>query len=774
MYYRFSLLKIEFLMSHEKKYELLIKHGSVYFTPAKKKLLDSAFKSVKNYYKNRNYQAINTDLLSTKLEIADIAVTTIGLGTSAVLAIMLKEAYQLKFLNDDKITNIFGKQVLVIIKDMLEIEKLNTHSVFSKDFNNEILPQYQKTKRSKKYAQTASIYYGQQSENFRKLFLSLLSDMRVILIKLAEQLYIMRNIKVLSPQEQLMYSRESYYMYAPIAHQLGLYSAKTEFEELGMKYLEKDIYQFIAKKLNDTKRVRDEYIRNFILPIKKALEENNIKAEIKGRPKSIHSIWNKMKTQDVVFEGIYDLFAIRIIIDDQFENIKAEKEACWKIYSLITDFWQPNPKRLRDWISAPKTSGYESLHTTVLGPEQKWVEVQIRTRRMDDIAEKGQAAHWKYKEIKGDKGHNDWLHLIREVLENPEKIEEETSIAKSELYSDNIFVFTPKGEIRKLKKGASVLDFAYSVHTHVGEQCTGAKINNVLVGLKTELKNGDRVEILTSKAQKPKKEWLEFVTSSSAKSRIKRYLNHEIHKKAEEGKKIFVALIDKLMAENPGLQLPPTDKILGKLKWHFRINSNAQFFTALHANDIVVSDELLHKLFVEPERIENQDMLAKLKELADVKDNEQDGDFLYIDEKLSGIDFELSKCCNPIPGDSIFGFVTVSKGTKIHKYTCPNARDMISRYPYRIVKARWKSSGTNQFVAKIKVIGENTMGVVSDISGLITRDKKINMTAINVNSNDDKMFEGEISVKVYDTNHLSLLMEAIKSIKGVLRVYRME
>jgi len=761
-------------MSPENKYKLLTEHGSIYFTPKKKELLDTAFQSIKKNYKERSYTPINSELLLAKLEIADIAITTIGLGTSAVIAILIKEAYRLNFLKDNNTTELFGKQILVIVRDMLEIEKLNTHSVFSKDFNHDILPQYQKTKRSKKYAQTASAYYGQQSENFRKLFLSLVTDMRVVLVKLAEQLYIMRNIKALSPQEQLMYSRESYYMYAPIAHQLGLYSAKTEFEELGMKYLEKEMYQFIAKKLSDTKKVRDEYISNFILPIKKALKENNIKAEIKGRPKSIHSIWNKMKNQDVVFEGIYDLFAIRIIIDDQFENVKAEKDACWKTYSLITDFWQPNPKRLRDWISSPKTSGYESLHTTVLGPEKKWVEVQIRTRRMDDIAEKGQAAHWKYKEIKGEKGHNDWLHQIRDILENPEKTEEETNVAKSELYSDNIFVFTPKGEIRKLKKGASVLDFAYSVHTRVGEQCTGAKINNLLVGLKTELKNGDKVEILTSKVQKPKKEWLGFVTSSSAKSRIKRYLNHEIHKKAEEGKKIFISLVDKLMAENPGLQLPPSDKMLGKLKWHFRINSNAQFFTALHSGEIIISHEILHKFFVEPERIENQDMLAKLKELADEKDDEQSKDFLYIDEKLSGIDFELSKCCNPIPGDSIFGFVTVSKGTKIHKFNCPNARDMISRYPYRVVKARWKNSGTNQFIALIKVIGENTMGVVSDISGLITRDKKINMTAINIKSNDDKMFEGEISVKVYNTNHLSLLMEAIKSIKGVIRVYRME
>ena len=757
----------------QKKFEKLLKVGVHYFTPDKLNLIKISIQNISKAYNDKKCDFSQNSFLCSVLDIAIIAVEEIGMGASSVLAILQYEAVKNDNITLKHIEHTTNKNIATIIKGLLQIEELDTHAVFDKDFSTDIQILAEKSKRAKKYAITANEYYLNQAENFRKLFLNLSDDMRIILILLAKQLYISRNLKNLDSKEKLAYSRESYYMYAPIAHQLGLYKTKTEFEELSMKILESKMYQFIAKKLDETKKNRNEYINSFIQPIKKALNEKLIIAELKGRPKSIHSIWNKIKKQNVEFEGIYDLFAVRIIIDNEFTHDSEEKSACWNVYSMITDVWTPSPKRLRDWISSPKASGYESLHTTVLGPDNKWVEVQIRTRRMDDIAEKGQAAHWKYKEVKGENGHTDWLDEIRAVLENPEESTEESE-EKKELYGDNIFVFTPKGEIKKLRKTATVLDFAYSIHTRVGEQCTGAKINGIMEGLKYQLKNGDKVEILNSKTQKPKAEWLNFVASPSTKGRIKRYLNNEIHKKAEEGKILLDQKIEVLKGKNQGIDLPNRDKILGKLRNHFKINSNLKILSQLQENTLQISEKLLHSLLIEPGQQNLVSAIDKLKELASEKENKKDNDFLYISDKLSGIEFHLAKCCSPIPGDSIFGFVTVNKGTKIHKANCPNAHDMLNRYPYRMVKARWKESNSQQFSAKLKVVGENTMGVVSDITTLITRNKKLNMTAININTNENNMFEGEISVNVFDTEHLNILLKALKKIKGVHNAYRYE
>jgi len=756
-----------------KKAEELLKIGAHYFTEEKKNILVAATLAVYPFYNDVKCPYSAQSLLICTLETAKLALEYVGLGSSAVFSILLYPAAKNKAISFKEIEHLSNKNTKNIIKGLLEIDELAPHAVFSKDFNTEVLNISEKSKRAKKFVISDQEYYSNQAENFRKLFLSLAEDMRVVLVLVAKQLYIMQNLKYLPENEKLAFSRESYYMYAPIAHQLGLYKAKTEFEELSMKYLESKMYQHIAQKLSETKKKRDEYIQSFITPIKQTLKQRGIIAEVKGRPKSIHSIWSKMKKQKVEFEGIYDLFAIRIIIDNPFLERSDEKSACWNVYSLITDVWTPSPKRLRDWISNSKTSGYESLHTTVLGHENQWVEVQIRTRRMDEIAEKGQAAHWKYKEIKGDTGESDWLNQIRTILENPEAQEIESE-EKKELYGDNIFVFTPKGEIKKLRKGATVLDFAYTVHTRLGDTCTGAKINNVLEGLKYQLKNGDKIEIQTSKTQKPRKEWLSFVASPSTKGHIKRFLNNEIHRQSEEGKQILEAKLNELKDKNQGTELLSIDKILGILRHHFKIKSNAEMLTQLQQGSIAINEKLLYELLIEPEKQNIDNAISRLKDLAGRKSLKTEEDFLFIDDKLSGIEFHLAQCCNPIPGDAIFGFVTVNKGTKIHKMSCPNAHEMFERYGYRIVKAKWKENGTRQFNVKIKIIGENTLGVVSDITNLISKDKKLNMTSITVNSNSNNMFEGEIGVNILDTEHLKSLLESLKKIKGVVDAYRFE
>lgn len=763
-------------LSVDEKFGLIYNHLSAVVAPVRIELLRKIHQL---YNKSISEKQENLPELQHALDAALICSVDVGMRSTSTFSTLLFTPYQLGLIGLDEIEKEYYPRLVSVISSLDEISKLDTARVFGIEnaFSERTAQLSSKlTKRGKKYARPEKDYLIEQAENFRKMMLTLAEDVRVILIQTALKLNHLRKAKLLNDNERMTLAREAYYIYAPMAHRLGLYHIKTELEELGMKYMEPDMYKFIAGKLEETKDEREKYIASFIEPIKVELNKRGIACEIKGRPKSIHSIYNKIAKQEVKFEGIYDLFAIRIILDDNFTDLKDEKAACWQVYSMITDVWEPNPRRLRDWISAPKDSGYESLHTTVIGPEGKWVEVQIRTRRMDDIAEKGDAAHWKYKEVKGDDSNANWMDQLRSVLENPHlHEEEEKSDAKAELYSDTIFIFTPKGELIKLSKNSTVLDFAYAIHSNVGEQCMGAKVNGKLVGIKDILQNGDRVEVLLSKKQKPKSEWLDFVVSTKAKNRIKYFLKQEENKYAEEGKQLVKQRFEELRAKYPLIKEDFNDKTVGKLMDHFKLESYIDFYNAVGSTRIALTNAVMYDVFVAPAQQEYDTVLEKLTNMQDDIVARKNTDYLFIDNHASGIDFELAKCCNPIPGDSIFGFISVHKGTKIHKTTCPNAQDMIARYPYRIVKAKWQNDTPDQqFLATICLSGNDSIGLVSDITNVISRVVKVNMQSININSDRKGWFEGEISVYVNGTNHLTSLMDALRSLKGIVEVKRVD
>ncbi|MBN2347289.1 MAG: bifunctional (p)ppGpp synthetase/guanosine-3',5'-bis(diphosphate) 3'-pyrophosphohydrolase [Bacteroidales bacterium] len=675
------------------------------------------------------------DLLSI-LDCAVIVIEEIGLGVSSVISLFNSEIAKRSGFNPGIIEKKYGKSVRTITEGLIKIS----------DFGS-----------------TTS---SSQAENFRKLLLNLAKDVRVILIRLAVQLEIMRKLKSLPNEIQIKIALEASYLYAPLAHRLGLYNIKTEMEDLSLKYTERQTYSTIAKKLDETMKARKQFIQEFIQPIEDSLKKQNFSFDIKGRPKSIHSIWNKMKKKEVEFEDIYDLFAIRIILNSDPKN---EKSDCWQVYSTVTDIYQPNPLRLRDWISVPKTNGYESLHTTVIGPEGRWVEVQIRTERMNEIAEKGFAAHWKYKGVEGEQGLEEWLVKIREILETPEPDAAEfIDDFKLSLYSKEIFIFTPKGDLRKFPAGATVLDFAYDIHTDVGSTCTGAKVNGKNVPIRYVLQNGDRVEILRSKNQNPKMDWLNFVVTSKAKSKIKQRLNEEKAKEAENGKEII-----KRRFKN--WKIAYDDDVIRRLMKKFR-QKTAQDFYFLVANekiDLTNIKEFLTETPVEtaePVVTETEEKSTEVETSVTGKV----GDYLLIDEQVANIDYKLAKCCNPIFGDAVFGFVTVSEGIKIHRMHCPNAAQLISKYNYRIVKAKWtKTDKETSFPVEIKISGEETTGILNDISDVISKDSYIHMRGINLDS-DKGVFEGKIKLLVKDLQHLDSVIARLSMVKGVYKVTRIE
>lgn len=602
-----------------------------------------------------------------------------------------------------------------------------------------------------------------QTENFIKLILTISPDITSILIKLAEMLHLLRNLK--NEKEEIQFPTASVIstLYAPIAHRLGLYAIKTEMEDLSMKFLHAETYKEIAKKLEKTKDSRNSYIKSFIAPLKRALEKQKISCEIKGRPKSIHSIWNKMRTQGVDFEEVYDKFAIRVIIDSKPEN---EKTDCWRVYSIITDWYKPNPHRLRDWISSPKSSGYESLHTTVIGPEQRWVEVQIRTVRMDEIAEKGHAAHWKYKEKKEGSG-SDWLTEMREALEKPEQLSDvEHDKNKALLYTDEIFLFTPDGDLRKLRAGHTVLDFAFSIHSDIGETCTGAIVNEKIVSIKHCLKNGDHIKILTSKTQKPRYEWLEIVKSQRAKSKIKRALKSIDFKDSDIGKDILKHKLSQL-------KIVFNDVNINNLAEQLGYKSSVDLYQAVGSGKFELNK--IKKAFTEiNDETDKQKESKKAQSLEISEDSFTDSkDFLIIENNLQTIDYQLAKCCNPIPGDEIFGFVTVSKGTKIHKRNCSNARDMISRYPYRVIGAKWNTkSEISKFMAQIRITGRDNIGVTNSITEIISKEFKLNLRGITIHPRKDNQFEGVIVTTVNSKKQLDDLINRLRRIEDVMSVTR--
>ena len=605
-----------------------------------------------------------------------------------------------------------------------------------------------------------------ESDNFRNLLLSFAEDMRVILIMIADRVNIMRQIRDTNNAEaRHEVSEEASYLYAPLAHKLGLYTLKSELEDLSLKYLEHDIYYMIREKLNETKASRDAYITSFIEPLERRLEEAGLKFHIKGRTKSIHSIWQKMKKQKCGFEGIYDLFAIRVILDAPFEK---EKQQCWQVYSIVTDMYQPNPRRLRDWLSVPKSNGYECLHITVLGPDKKWVEVQIRTERMDDIAEHGLAAHWRYKGIKGGGQMDEWLANIRSALEAGDNLQVMDQFRMS-LQPEDVYVFSPRGDIFKFPAGATILDFAYRIHSKIGNTCTGGRINNKAVPMREKLHSGDTVEVVTQASQTPKRDWLNIATTTKAKSKIRLAL-----KETQAKDSLYAKEMLERRFKNKKVDIE--ENIMGHLIKKMGFKEVSDFYKQiadgkLDPNDVIASyldmrDHLQNNKDKEARPAEEFNFENRDEEM--LRDNE---DVLTIDQNLKGIDYQLAPCCNPIYGDAIFGFVTVSGGIKIHRCDCPNAAEMRRRFGYRIVKARWSGKGLSKYAITLRIIGNDDIGVVSNITNIISKDEKIVMRSINIDSHDG-LFSGNLTIQIEDTARLQALIKKLRGVKGVKQIER--
>ena len=608
-----------------------------------------------------------------------------------------------------------------------------------------------------------------ESENFRNLLLSFAEDMRVILIMIADRVNLMRQIRDTENVEaKLEVSQEAAYLYAPLAHKLGLYKLKSELEDLSLKYLEHDAYYMIREKLNETKASRDAYIAAFIRPVEEKVKAAGIKCHIKGRTKSIHSIWEKMKKQKCGFEGIYDLFAIRIIIDCPEDK---EKMQCWQAYSIVTDMYQPNPKRLRDWLSVPKSNGYESLHITVLGPEQKWVEVQIRTERMDEIAERGVAAHWRYKGVKGEGGLDEWLTGIRNMLEHADG-QEAMDQFKMDLYEDEVFVFTPRGDLYKFPVGATVLDFAYHIHSKLGNQCTGGRINGKVVSIRQLLKSGDQVEILTSSQQKPRQEWLSIVKTSRAKSKIRLALKETQVKEGLFAKEMLERKFKNRKIEQEEATMFHVIKKLG-------FKEVSDFYKQIADGQLDVNTVIdKYVELKEGEKVVTGDNMARSASEFDLDESRfsqmnahMTDDTLVIDRDLKGLDYQLARCCHPIYGDPIFGFVTINGGIKIHRQDCPNAPELRRRYGYRIVKARWSGKGSSQYSITLRVIGNDDIGIVNNLTSIISKDERLVLRSINIDSHDG-LFSGNLVVMLEDTSRLEALIKKLRTVKGVKQVER--
>ena len=673
------------------------------------------------------------------LQTAIIVVDEMGMRRAAIVSILLHDVVKNGFISVEDAGKQFGADVQGILSGLVRINKL--------------------------YEKNPSI----ESENFRNLLLSFAEDMRVILIMIADRVNIMRQIKDCPNDEaRLKVAGEAAYLYAPLAHKLGLYKLKSELEDLSLKYTQHDMYYHIKEKLNATKAARDKYIASFIQPIDEKLATAGLKYHIKGRTKSIHSISQKMRKQRTNFEGIYDLFAIRIILDSEYEK---EKQECWQAYSIVTDMYQPNPKRLRDWLSIPKSNGYESLHTTVMGPEGKWVEVQIRTERMDEIAERGLAAHWRYKGVKSETGLDEWLTSIREALEHTDEDGIELMDQfKMDLYKDDVFVFTPKGDLFKLPHGATVLDFAFHIHTNVGSRCTGAKVNGKHAQLRHVLNNGDQVEILTSSTQSPKQGWLEIVTTSKARTKIRQSL-----KEIESRQAAFARETIERKFKNRKIDYDePTMMRLIKRMGYKQVTD---FYQKIADGSLDVNIFIDRYVQTIEQATEPHDVVTRSAEGYNMQQDEQikqnfSGDVLVIDQNLKGIDFKLAHCCNPIYGDEVFGFVTTGGGIKIHRCDCPNAPDLHTRFGYRIVKARWAGKGKGSlYPITLTVIGHDDIGIVNNITSIISKEENIQLRNISINSHDG-LFSGTLTVLIEENARLQALVKKLRTVKGVKQVNR--
>lgn len=718
-----------------KAYRLLLRSCKVSLTKQDRANIREAFNISLEAHKNMRRKSGEPYILHP-IAVAQICAEEIGLGTTSIICALLHDTVEDTDITLELLDMKFGPKVSRIIDGLTKIS-----GVFDQQDKS------------------------MQAENFKKMLLTLSEDVRVILIKLADRLHNMRTLESMSPKSQLKIASETAYVFAPLAHRLGLYTIKTELEDLATKYLDPDSYNYVKNRLQETKADRNKYIRNFIDPLQKALDDTSLNYEIKGRPKSIHSILNKMKKQGVAFDDVFDLFAIRIIIDDEYEN---EKSDCWRVYSTVTDSYTPNPDRLRDWVSIPKANGYESLHTTVMGPKGRWVEVQIRSKRMDEIAEKGYAAHWKYKDgaQPNDNGLEEWLGKVREMLENTDgSAIEFLDDFKLNLFAEEIFVFTPKGDLRKLPAQATVLDFAFDIHSGLGAKCIGAKVNNKLVPITYKLGNGDQVEILSSTKQKPSEEWLTWVVTAKAKSKIRDYFKQERNQSVTMGKEI-------LERKFKNAKIPFTSEALNAIIKFYKLPSVTDLYYQLVTEKIDRTKIDLTAI------LEADTKKTPINE--EHKQSKKSTKLLTKDAVIIGdgdpVEYAFAKCCSPIPGDDIFGFVTVGEGVKIHRTNCTNGISLMSNYGYRIIKARWADGSLNSnksFLTSIKIQGIDSVGIVSAITNIISTQLQINMKSINVTANEG-MFEGNITLQVSDTKHLEELMNKIKQASQLISVTRVD
>lgn len=667
------------------------------------------------------------------ISVARICTDEMGLGTTGIVCALLHDTVEDTHITLDDIEDLFGKEVRLIIDGLTKIPEV--------------------------FDETVSI----QAENFRKMILTISDDIRVVLIKLADRLHNMRTLGSMRHDKQLKISSETKFLYAPLAHRLGLYSIKSELEDLSLLYTEPKVYEEIENKLKSTKDARNRFIRKFTQPIREALLHEGYVFKIKVRTKSISSIWLKMNSKGVPFEEVFDIFAIRIILDTPEE---LEKPDCWRIYSIVTDFYQPSPDRLRDWISTPRANGYESLHTTVMSRTGKWVEVQIRSQRMDEVAEKGLAAHYNYKESKkGENKFDRWVSEVRELMDNPNiDAMDFVNEFKLNLFTDEIYIFTPKGDLRVLPTGATILDFAYDIHTDIGNSCIGAKVNNKLVPLSYELASGNQVEIITSSKQKPNDEWLKYAITARAKQKIKSSLNEERKMIALDGKEIldrkFKQHNIRFTSENLSV-LEKFYKIPNTTELYFRIAKGKIDLRKLreveNKNGVLITEK---KVVKKPAK--SKDVLSKVNSK---KDN------ILIGDDFKNIDYTMAPCCSPIPGDNVFGFISINEGIKIHRYSCPNSEHLQSKMAYRCIKATWKNTDLKESLASITVRGIDSKGIVNKITNIVTNEHDVNMKSISFETNDG-IFIGVMTVLVFDTEHLDQLMRKFEDVEGVERVFR--
>lgn len=733
-----------------KKYRKLLRTAKPYLKDNDAKMIKKAFNTSVEAHKDMRRRS-GEPYIYHPLAVAQIVVEEIGLGTTAIVAALLHDVVEDTDMTIDDINRLFGKKVSQIIDGL--------------------------TKISGKFEYGTS----QQAENFRKMLLTLSDDVRVILVKLADRLHNMRTLDSMPRDKQLKIASETIFIYAPLAHRLGLYAIKSELEDLYLKYAEPEAYRDVSRKLRETKTTRDRFIARFTDPIEQDLQEAGFKYVIKGRPKSIYSIWNKMLKQNKPFEEIYDLFAIRIMIDAPRE-FEREKALCWQAYSIVTDHYKPNPDRLKDFLSTPRANGYQSLHSTVMSKTGQWVEVQIRTTRMDEIAEKGYAAHWKYKgndtKVRGN--IEVWINRVRETLEDGsgdrtaaiEFLDE----FRSNLFTEEVFCFTPRGELKVLPQGATALDFAFDIHSEVGAHCMAAKVGGTLAPISYVLKNGDQVEIITSNKQKPNEDWLRIVVTSKARTRIKDYLKEESRRYETDGKQ----MVEKKLKV---LGIEATNETFNQLRAFFECKTPADFFYRIGKGYIHLDE--LRKFKKHKESKENRERKEKMgtedatdgkavvKFLKNIHGERTDSDTLLIGEDLDKIDYKLSPCCNPISGDDVFGFVTINEGIKIHRTTCPNAAELMSKHGNRILKAKWQSQKEEAFLAGLRITGTDRVGLINDVTRIISSDLRINMRGLTIDT-EDGVFEGDIKLYVHDTSHLDVLINKLERVEGVYKVLRFD